>query len=61
MNGWKILPDGNLINLKNIEYIKISRNTIAFEASMKTYEAVLTPEWRKILLDLPNDPDDENI
>lgn len=61
MNGWKILPDGNLINLKNIEYIKISRNTIAFEASMKTYEAALTPEWRKILLDLPNDPDDENI
>lgn len=52
MADWKHLPDGNFINLEEVEYIKVEDGQITLETQMNTYHAELDAEWREILKEL---------
>ena len=52
MSDWKILPDGNLINLDEVEFIKVEKNIIFLKTSTHTYTVELDDEWREILKEL---------
>ena len=49
MADWRILPDGNLINLDKVEFINIQHPDIFLKTSTHSYCVTLDDEWRNIL------------
>ena len=52
MADWVHLPDGNFINLDEVEFIDIENDFALLKTSTREYRVELDEEWRKRLISM---------
>lgn len=52
MADWVHLPDGNFINLDEVEFIDIKNDFALLKTSTREYRVELDGEWRKRLISM---------
>ena len=52
MADWVHLPDGNFINLDEVEFIDIKNDFVLLKTSTREYRVEIDEEWRKRLISM---------